>query len=80
MKLPLLDIRPTPSLLWTSKRDKIMIQETPQADRFKQRLHDSLVNETLNSRAITIANSPIIGKVQLAVRVRLDDYGIWPEK
>jgi CRP/FNR family transcriptional regulator, cyclic AMP receptor protein len=32
-----------------------MIQETPQADRFKQQLRDSLVNETLNSRAITIA-------------------------
>jgi CRP/FNR family transcriptional regulator, cyclic AMP receptor protein len=31
-----------------------MIQETPQADRFKQQLRDSLVNETLNSRAITI--------------------------
>ena len=32
-----------------------MIQKTPQADRFKQQLRDSLVNETLNSRAITIA-------------------------
>ncbi len=32
-----------------------MIQETPQAERFKQRLRDSLVNENLNSRAITIA-------------------------
>jgi CRP/FNR family transcriptional regulator, cyclic AMP receptor protein len=32
-----------------------MIQETPQAERFKQQLRDSLVNETLNSRAITIA-------------------------
>lgn len=32
-----------------------MIQETPQSDRFKQRLRDSLLNETLNSRAITIA-------------------------
>jgi CRP/FNR family transcriptional regulator, cyclic AMP receptor protein len=32
-----------------------MIQETPQADRFKQQLRDSLVNETLNSRAIMIA-------------------------
>jgi CRP/FNR family transcriptional regulator, cyclic AMP receptor protein len=55
MKLPLLDIRPTPSLQWASKRDKIMIQETPQAERFKQRLRDSLVNETLNLRAMTIA-------------------------
>src|SRR5688572_22044211 len=27
----------------------------PQAERFKQRLRDSLMNETLNSRAITIA-------------------------
>jgi CRP/FNR family cyclic AMP-dependent transcriptional regulator len=32
-----------------------MIQETPQSDRFKQQLRDSLVNETINSRAITIA-------------------------
>ena len=32
-----------------------MIQETPQADRFKQQLRDSLGNETLNSRAIKIA-------------------------
>jgi CRP/FNR family transcriptional regulator, cyclic AMP receptor protein len=32
-----------------------MIQEIPQAERFKRQLRDSLVNETLNSRAITIA-------------------------
>lgn len=32
-----------------------MIQETPQADRFKEQLRDSLRDETLNSRAITIA-------------------------
>ncbi len=32
-----------------------MIQEIPRAERFKQRLRDSLMNETLNSRAITIA-------------------------
>jgi CRP-like cAMP-binding protein len=32
-----------------------MIQETPQADRFKQQLRDSLQNETLNSRAMKIA-------------------------
>jgi CRP/FNR family cyclic AMP-dependent transcriptional regulator len=32
-----------------------MIQETPQAERFKQQLRDSLVNETLNSHVITIA-------------------------
>lgn len=31
-----------------------MIQETPQADRFKQQLRDSLRLETLNSRAVTI--------------------------
>lgn len=31
-----------------------MIQETPQADLFKQQLRDSLQNETLNSRALTI--------------------------
>jgi CRP/FNR family cyclic AMP-dependent transcriptional regulator len=32
-----------------------MIQQTPQADRFKQQLRDSLQHETLNSRAIKIA-------------------------
>jgi CRP-like cAMP-binding protein len=32
-----------------------MIQETPQADRFKQQLRESLQRETLNSRAIKIA-------------------------
>jgi CRP/FNR family transcriptional regulator, cyclic AMP receptor protein len=32
-----------------------MIQEIPQADRFKQQLRDSLRHETQNSRAITIA-------------------------
>jgi CRP/FNR family transcriptional regulator, cyclic AMP receptor protein len=32
-----------------------MIQETAQAERFKQQLRDSLMNETLNSRAINIA-------------------------
>ncbi len=31
-----------------------MIQETPQADRFKEQLRNSLRDETLNSRAITI--------------------------
>jgi CRP/FNR family transcriptional regulator, cyclic AMP receptor protein len=39
--------------------DTIMIlettQETTQAERFKQQLRDSLLNETLNSRAIKIA-------------------------
>lgn len=32
-----------------------MIQETPHADRFNEQLRDSLRDETLNSRAITIA-------------------------
>jgi CRP/FNR family transcriptional regulator, cyclic AMP receptor protein len=32
-----------------------MIQETPQADLFKQKMRDSLREETLNSRAVTIA-------------------------
>ncbi len=32
-----------------------MIQETPQAERFKQQMRDSLRQETLNSRAIKIA-------------------------
>jgi CRP/FNR family transcriptional regulator, cyclic AMP receptor protein len=33
----------------------IMIQETPQADRFKQQLRESLQHETLNSRTVKIA-------------------------
>jgi len=32
-----------------------MIQQTPQADEFKQQLRDSLQRETMNSRAIKIA-------------------------
>ena len=32
-----------------------MIQETPQAERFKQQLRDSLRQETQDSRAIKIA-------------------------
>jgi CRP/FNR family transcriptional regulator, cyclic AMP receptor protein len=32
-----------------------MIQETPQADLFKQQMRESLQQETLNSRAVTIA-------------------------
>jgi CRP-like cAMP-binding protein len=32
-----------------------MIQQTPQADQFKQQLRDSLQHETLNSRAVKIA-------------------------
>jgi CRP/FNR family transcriptional regulator, cyclic AMP receptor protein len=32
-----------------------MIQQTPQADQFKQQLRDSLQRETLNSRAVKIA-------------------------
>ena len=31
-----------------------MIQQTPDADRFKQQMRDSLQHETLNSRAVTI--------------------------
>ncbi len=31
-----------------------MIQETPQADQFKQQMRESLRQETLNSRAVTI--------------------------
>jgi hypothetical protein len=31
------------------------IQQTPQADEFKQQLRDSLQRETINSRAIKIA-------------------------
>jgi CRP/FNR family cyclic AMP-dependent transcriptional regulator len=31
------------------------IQQTPQADEFKQQLHDSLVRETMNTRAVKIA-------------------------
>jgi hypothetical protein len=34
--------------------DTIMIQEILQAERFKQRLRDSLVNKTLNFHAIKI--------------------------
>ncbi len=32
-----------------------MIQETPQADLFKQQMRESLRQETLNSRAVTVA-------------------------
>ena len=32
-----------------------MIQQTPQADKFKQQMRDSLQHETQNSRAVTIA-------------------------
>jgi CRP-like cAMP-binding protein len=31
-----------------------MIQQTPEADRFKQQMRDSLRHETVNSRAVTI--------------------------
>jgi CRP/FNR family cyclic AMP-dependent transcriptional regulator len=34
-----------------------MIQETPQADLFKQQMRESLRLETLNSRAVTIAKN-----------------------
>src|SRR6266478_7370031 len=33
----------------------VEIQQTPQADEFKQQLRDSLQRETLNSRAVKIA-------------------------
>src|SRR6185295_4187901 len=32
-----------------------MIQQTPEAERFKKQMRDSLQNETLNSRPVTIA-------------------------
>jgi len=32
-----------------------MIQQTPEAERFKQQMRDSLQHETLNSRAVTFA-------------------------
>ena len=32
-----------------------MIQQTPEAERFKQQMRDSLQHETLNSRSVTIA-------------------------
>jgi hypothetical protein len=32
-----------------------MIQQTPQADRFKEQLRDSLHRETLNSRGVKVA-------------------------
>jgi CRP/FNR family transcriptional regulator, cyclic AMP receptor protein len=47
--------RPPLSSPLASNGDKIMIQETPQAEQFKQQMRDSLRQETLNSRAITIA-------------------------
>jgi len=37
------------------KGDTIMIQETPQSDLFKKQLGESLLRETLNSRAVKIA-------------------------
>src|SRR5689334_22824550 len=35
--------------------DTIMIQENPQVDRFKEQMRESLRQETLHSRAITVA-------------------------
>jgi hypothetical protein len=32
-----------------------MIQQAPQADRFKQQLRDSLLRETKDSRAVAVA-------------------------
>jgi CRP-like cAMP-binding protein len=37
-----------------------MIQETPEAERFKQQMRDSLRHETVNSRAVTIARQSSI--------------------
>jgi CRP/FNR family transcriptional regulator, cyclic AMP receptor protein len=37
-----------------SKGDMMAIQQTPQADKFKQQLRDSLARETANSRAVKI--------------------------
>ena len=31
-----------------------MIQQTPEAERFKEQMHDSLQHETMKSRAVTI--------------------------
>ena len=31
-----------------------MIQQTPEAERFKEQIRDSLRRETMNSRAVTI--------------------------
>jgi hypothetical protein len=39
---------------WGSKRDLMTIQQTPQAEQFKQQLRDSLQHETMNSRAVKI--------------------------
>src|SRR4030095_11280678 len=40
---------------WASIGDMMTIQQTPQADEFKQQLRDSLVRETMNARAVKIA-------------------------
>ena len=48
-------IKPPLSSPWASKGNTIMIQETPQADLFKQQMRESLWLEILNSRAVTIA-------------------------
>ncbi len=37
-----------------------MIQETPEADLFKQQLRDSLLRETLNSRLIKVSENGIV--------------------
>ena len=36
-----------------------MIQQTPEAERFKQQMRDSLQHETLNSRAVTFARREV---------------------
>jgi len=37
-----------------------MIQETPEADLFKQQLRDSLLRETINSRLIKVSENGIV--------------------
>src|SRR5882672_6789606 len=44
--------RPLLKASWASQGDMMAIQQTPQADEFKEQLRDSLVRETVNSRAV----------------------------
>jgi hypothetical protein len=45
-----------------------MIQQTPRADLFKQRLRDSLQRETLNTRAVKIARHTNVYKLRRSRR------------
>jgi hypothetical protein len=47
--------RPPLSSPWASNGDKIMIQETPQAEQFKQQMRNSLRQKTLNAYLAQIA-------------------------